>query len=197
MVRLVAFPSHCGCLTDLLVIGTGGESIYGEKFEDEAFPLKHTIPFLLSMVRRNNYAAVHQHSHTSLSESDTLRPTLARIPTAPNSSSHVPPRLTLTRSTSSLVKSSAANHSVRRWLTFPLSHTWLTIPHPPTMLQSAASRTSPRPPATFPPSPSPSPTPANSHRPTRRSPRPQSQSTATPTKITQRTTTRTTRRTPP
>ncbi len=30
--------------------GTGGESIYGEKFEDEAFPVKHTKPFLLSMV---------------------------------------------------------------------------------------------------------------------------------------------------
>ncbi|KAI0305101.1 cyclophilin-like domain-containing protein [Multifurca ochricompacta] len=29
--------------------GTGGESIYGEKFEDEAFPVKHTRPFLLSM----------------------------------------------------------------------------------------------------------------------------------------------------
>ncbi|KAH9020035.1 peptidyl-prolyl cis-trans isomerase Cpr7 [Lactarius pseudohatsudake] len=31
--------------------GTGGESIYGEKFEDEAFPadVKHTTPFLLSM----------------------------------------------------------------------------------------------------------------------------------------------------
>lgn len=29
--------------------GTGGESIYGEKFEDEAFPEKHTRPFLLSM----------------------------------------------------------------------------------------------------------------------------------------------------
>ncbi|KAG5651669.1 Peptidyl-prolyl cis-trans isomerase cyp40 [Sphagnurus paluster] len=28
---------------------TGGESIYGEKFEDEAFPVKHTKPFLLSM----------------------------------------------------------------------------------------------------------------------------------------------------
>jgi peptidyl-prolyl isomerase D len=32
--------------------GTGGESIYGEKFEDEAFTVKHTKPFLLSMVRR-------------------------------------------------------------------------------------------------------------------------------------------------
>ncbi|KAJ4479375.1 peptidyl-prolyl cis-trans isomerase [Lentinula aciculospora] len=29
--------------------GTGGESIYGEKFEDEAFPVKHNKPFLLSM----------------------------------------------------------------------------------------------------------------------------------------------------
>lgn len=29
--------------------GTGGESIYGEKFEDEAFEVKHTRPFLLSM----------------------------------------------------------------------------------------------------------------------------------------------------
>jgi peptidyl-prolyl isomerase D len=27
----------------------GGESIYGEKFEDEAFPVNHTKPFLLSM----------------------------------------------------------------------------------------------------------------------------------------------------
>jgi len=33
-----------------LMSGTGGESIYGEKFEDEAFPVKHTKPFLLSMV---------------------------------------------------------------------------------------------------------------------------------------------------
>ncbi|KAK2065542.1 cyclophilin type peptidyl-prolyl cis-trans isomerase/CLD [Colletotrichum caudatum] len=29
--------------------GTGGESIYGAKFEDEAFPVKHDRPFLLSM----------------------------------------------------------------------------------------------------------------------------------------------------
>lgn len=29
--------------------GTGGESIYGEKFRDEGFPFKHTEPYLLSM----------------------------------------------------------------------------------------------------------------------------------------------------
>lgn len=31
--------------------GRGGESIYGEKFEDENFEVRHTKPFLLSMVR--------------------------------------------------------------------------------------------------------------------------------------------------
>lgn len=31
--------------------GSGGESIYGNKFQDEAFTLKHDKPFLLSMVR--------------------------------------------------------------------------------------------------------------------------------------------------
>ena len=40
------------------VVGTGGESIYGEKFEDEAFSVKHTQPFLLSMVRRSPAAHI-------------------------------------------------------------------------------------------------------------------------------------------
>lgn len=31
--------------------GTGGESIYGEKFEDENFEVKHSKRFLLSMVK--------------------------------------------------------------------------------------------------------------------------------------------------
>ena len=37
-------------LNGLVWQGTGGESIYGEKFEDEAFAVDHTKPFLLSMV---------------------------------------------------------------------------------------------------------------------------------------------------
>ena len=33
----------------MLVQGSGGESIYGERFEDENFVKKHDKPFLLSM----------------------------------------------------------------------------------------------------------------------------------------------------
>jgi len=52
MVRIYVLyhdQQRSNALSSLCAIGTGGESIYGEKFEDEAFPLDHTKPFLLSM----------------------------------------------------------------------------------------------------------------------------------------------------
>ena len=45
------FLGVSGLTTCLICVGTGGESIYGEKFEDEGFTEKHERSFLLSMVR--------------------------------------------------------------------------------------------------------------------------------------------------
>ena len=100
----ILFPSSSPFLLTRPVLGTGGESIYGEKFADEAFTVNHDRPFLLSMVCIYACSRVCLRVHHTPS-----RPTQVKTPMDPSSSSPSRRRLIWTENTSCLARSSRVN----------------------------------------------------------------------------------------
>jgi peptidyl-prolyl isomerase D len=73
--------------------GTGGESIYGEKFEDENFELKHEKPFLLSMANAGpgkcHFRSIPKHPLTVLLGTNGSQFFVTTVPTPHLDGKHV------------------------------------------------------------------------------------------------------------